>query len=239
MIYILLFIFEAVFAVLFIKAGYPQATKKGFAFKMAASSVFLANGIFSACSSWGRAFSALIVTALALGLAGDIFLTFDPFIKDKNDRKKSAFFILLGGVFFLAGHILYMVAFAGEIKARNVFSPLVFALGAAGGLIFVFALIFILRVKTGKAIIPIGIYAAAISCMFAMGLCLAFKGCPGNPAAKTLLIAAPALFIISDSSLLLEFFEKERFNNMTVRSINLGTYFLAQMLFGLMAKYVI
>ena len=239
MIYALLFILEFVFACLFIKAGYPEATKKGFFFKMLASSVFLVNGVYSALSSGaGGRFSSLIITALALGLAGDVFLTFDPFIKDKTDKKKSAFFILLGGVFFLAGHIVYMVAFAGEIKLKNAFSPLIFISGTACVLIFVFALIIFSRVKTGKAIIPIGIYAAAISCMFAMGLCLALKGCPDNPAAKLLLIAAPALFIISDSSLLLEFFDKERFNNMTVRSINLGTYFLAQMLFGLMTKFV-
>ena len=237
MVYAVLFILEAVFTCLFIRAGYPEATKKGFAFKMIASSVFVINGVYSALP-FGSRFPVLIVTALALGLAGDIFLTFDPFIKDKNDKKKSAFFILLGGAFFLAGHVVYMVAFAGEIKAKSAFSPLIFALGIILGIAGIFALILFSRVKPGKAIIPIGIYAAAISAMFALGLCLALGAYAGSPAAKIILIAAPVLFIISDSSLLLEFFDKERFNNMTVRSINLGTYFLAQMLFGLAAKFV-
>ena len=237
MLYILLFCAEAVFAALFIKAGYPEATKKGFVFKMISSTIFLLCGIYSAYPFESR-YGKLIVIALALGLLGDIFLTFDPFIKDKNDKKKSAFFILLGGLFFLSGHIVYMIAFAGEIKARGAFSASVFIAFALLAFAGVFALIFISKVKPGKALAPIGVYAAAISCMFAMGVCLALGCFTGNLIAQILLIAAPLLFIVSDSSLLLEFFDKERFNTMTVRSINLGTYFLAQMLFGLSAKFI-
>ena len=238
MIYALLFAADAVFAVLFIKAGYPESTKKGFVFKMFASCIFLITGIYSASPPGCGRYSYLIIAALCAGLIGDVFLTFDPFIKDKSNKKKSAFFVLLGGLFFIAGHGIYIAAFAGELKKGGAFRLPVFLAGAALAFVSVFALIFISKVKPGKALAAIAVYAAAISCMFAMGLCLALGGEFPSNAARVFLIAAPLLFIISDSSLLLKAFDKERFDNLAVRSVNLGTYYLAQMLFAVTAGLI-
>lgn len=90
-----------------------------------------------------------------------------------------------------------------------------------------------LKIKPGKLLILIIIYAVGISAMFALAVCLAFKVYSDNIAMQVILFSAPLLFIVSDLSLVLKFFDSERFDTIAVRIINLGTYFLAQMLFGL------
>lgn len=232
-LFAILLIAESVFAILFIKAGYPESTKKGFYFKMAASAIFVANGIYFYFLSDKTPYTLTVVAALILGFLGDIFLTMDPFIKNKSSKKLSTFFIILGGLFFLSEHIAYIYAFVGEIRQKEAFSLELFLTASLAVLIISFAVKILLKIRLGKFLIPIVIYSAAISSMFALAVCLALKGYPENTALNAGLFAAPLLFIISDSSLVIKYFDSKRFNTLTVRSINLGTYFLAQMLFGL------
>lgn len=231
--FIIFFIAEALFASLFIKAGYPKATKKGFCFKMFASAIFVASGIYAYILSDKSQYAVTVIIALIFGLLGDVFLTMDPFIKNKSNKKLSIFFIILGGLFFLAGHITYMLAFISELKKNQSFDLRIFITSVAVILLVAAIIKVILKIKLRKFMFPIIIYSAAISSMFALAVCLAVKVYTDNMTMQAILFSAPLLFIVSDLSLVLKFFNCERFDTFAVRIINLGTYFLAQMLFGL------
>ena len=232
------FLADAVFAVLFIREGYPQSTKKGFAFKMIASAIFVANGLYAYFQSGKNAYGLTVLLALLLGFVGDIFLTFDPFLKDKSNKKLSTFFVVLGGVFFLAGHICYLLAFLRLLKASGTFRLPTF-LCALCAVPVVFAVVLLaLKIHLKAFTVPVFLYAVAISSMFAAAVCLALHGHAGQPTLQVLLFAAPLLFIVSDASLVLKSFDQDRFGNLTMRAVNLGTYYLAQMLFGLSVLFL-
>ena len=227
-IIIILFAAEMFFAYKFIMAGWPESTKKGFAFKMLASAVFVAAGVYAFISVPEKSFySAAILAGLIAGFVGDIFLTLDPFIKDKKSKLNTAA-IIIGGLCFLFGHICYISAFVKEMLARNAFSPAAAAAFWAGVILVLLGAKIILKINTGKLSAPVFIYAAVIAFMAACAVCLAKT--QSGAAAKAVLISAPVLFIISDFSLLVKFFDKERFNTLPVRALNLGTYYLSQML---------
>ena len=233
MIYILLFVAEIIFSFLFIKEGYPEATKKGFCFKMCAAAVFVLNGIYAYYQGEKGAYAISIIIALIFGFWGDLFLALSPFVKNsKNEKKLVTFFVLFGGIFFLLEHVTYIVTFAKELKEKAAFNAVIFISVLLTVLIIGVALTVFLKLKLGKFTVPIIIYAIAISSMLAISVCLAINGV-GNLKMQIILFCAPILFVISDSTLVLKIFDKKRFDNMLVRSINLSTYFLAQMLFGL------
>ena len=232
-IYILLFIAEIIFSFLFIKEGYPEATKKGFCFKMCAAAIFVLNGIYAYYQGEKGAYAISIIIALIFGFWGDLFLALSPFVKNnKNEKKLVTFFVLFGGIFFLLEHITYIVTFAKELKEKAAFNAVIFISVLLTVLIIGVVLTVFLKLKLGKFTVPIIIYAIAISSMLAISVCLAINGV-GNLKMQIILFCAPILFVISDSTLVLKIFDKKRFDNMLVRSINLSTYFLAQMLFGL------
>lgn len=232
-----LFILEAVFTWLFIKAGWPESTKAGFVFKMFACAVFLANGFYAFRSTEIRYYSLAIFAGLVAGFIGDIFLTLDPFIKDKKS-KVNMVVIIIGGICFLFGHIAYILAFVRTLISKGLFRIAFICAVWAGAFVLFVIIRALLKVKFGKLTAPVFAYAAVIIFMLSCAVCLAVYGIEGKPLAKTALIAAPVLFIVSDFSLVLKFFDKERFNTLPVRAINLGTYFLSQMLLGLSIWYV-
>ena len=237
-IYILLFLAEIIFSFLFIKEGYPEATKKGFCFKMCAATVFVLNGIYAYLHGEKGAYAISIIVALIFGFWGDLFLALSPFVKNKeNEKKLVTFFVLFGGVFFLLEHVTYIVTFAKELKEEAAFNALIFVGVLLAVLIIGVVLTVVLKLKLGKFTVPIMIYALAISSMLAMSVCLAING-SSNIKMQIILVSAPILFVISDSTLVLKIFDKKRFDNYLVRSINLSTYFLAQMLFGLSILYI-
>ena len=236
-VYILLFVAEAIFASLFIKFGYPQATKKGFTFKMLAAAVFVLNGIYTYYQGEKTTFAISIIIALIFGFWGDLFLALNPFVKNKENSKLITVFVLIGGVFFLLEHVTYIVTFAKELKEKDAFNAFVFGGVLLAVLIIAVVLAVVLKLKLGKFTVPIIIYALAISSMLAISICLAVNA-SGNIQLQAILIPAPILFVISDSTLVLKIFDKKRFDNMPVRAINLSTYVLAQMLFGLSILYI-
>ncbi len=227
-VFLILFLLEAVFAFKFIKAGWPESTKKGFVYKMIASAVFVAAGVYSFVSAKPASYySVAILAGLVFGFAGDIFLTLDPFIKDKKSKANTAA-IITGGLFFLFGHICYICAFVRETLSRGAFSPVIIAVFWAGAMLVLIGLKLILNIKAGKLTVPVFIYALVITFMAACAVCLAKS--QGGAVSKAIIICAPVLFIISDFSLMVKFFDKDRFNTLPVRAVNLGTYYLSQML---------
>ena len=102
-------ILTAVFLPAFIKSGYPETQRLTLLWKMICSTAFVAFGFycaFSIGSGAGSRYNAMVLTGLCLGWVGDLCLTNSFFSK-----KVFAIVSLIGGVFFLAGHIFYIIAF--------------------------------------------------------------------------------------------------------------------------------
>lgn len=228
-----IWIAEALFAALFIVAGYPASTKKGFAFKMVACALYTANGLYAFSQSAHDAYGVTILLGLLGGWLGDIFLALDPFIRHKQNKKLSVTLFAIGGLFFLLGHGAYMAAFARLLTASHVFRIVPFAL-ALGGILICFALVFRLSgVKAGKFTAPVAVYAVGLAGMCALAINAALFVFGGKTVLQCILIAAPLLFAFSDVTLALRCADKERFESMPMRAVCLTAYFLAQMLFGI------
>lgn len=79
-----------------------------FAFKTAASVMFVLTALVALRVSGNIEYGVLILVALVFGLLGDVFLSMDPFVKDK---KSQGYFYIIGGASFAIGHIFYIVVF--------------------------------------------------------------------------------------------------------------------------------
>lgn len=228
-----IWIVEAVFAALFIVAGYPKATKKGFVFKMLACAVYVTNGLYAYSLSAHTAYGVTILAGLVCGWLGDVFLALDPFTQDKQNKKLSLTLKAFGGLFFLLGHAAYMTAFVRLMTGSHAFRFLPFAI-AMGGMLVCFALVFgLCRVSAGKFTAAIAVYAVGLAGMCALAICAALLVFGGQAVVQCVLIAAPLLFAFSDVTLALRVADSERFESFPMRAVSLGTYFLAQMLLGL------
>ena len=160
-----------------------------------------------------------ILAGLLLCLAGDVFLIF-------FSSKK---FFLAGLVSFLAGHVLYAVAFfflAGPGTANWI--AIVFLL-AVSGVVFAW-----LRPHLGKMLVPVIAYIAIITVMVIGAASLAdtetvrFSG-------RALALAGAILFYVSDI-----FIARQRFitRNYFNRAVGLPLYFTAQFLIAFSIRFV-
>lgn len=223
---------QIVFTSLFIRAGYPKSTKKAFLLKMCASSLFVLNGALAyRLADAPGAYGKWVLAGLVCGWIGDIFLTIHPFLPPDAGQKTMFIVMVPGGIAFLLGHAAYVVALT-RLSGVSAFSlPLFFGVWAV--LMAVIAALYrLLRLDAGRFLVPITIYALALTAMASFACTIALRGY-SNPAARAVLIAAPLLFITSDCTLAARSFCKDRFRSIGVRILYLGTYFAAQMLFGL------
>ena len=231
-VFIPVWIAEAVLSALFIVAGYPESTKKGFVFKMLACALYTANGLYAFSLSEKAVYGVLILAGLACGWIGDAFLTLDPFIRRRQNRKLSMTFYIIGCIFFLFGHLAYIAAFLRLMRTPHAFRVLPFLL-SFGGVLLCFALVYALsKVKAGKLFAPLTVYAAGLAGMCALAICAALLVFRGQTVLQAVLIAAPLLFAFSDVTLALCRADKERFGSLLMRTLCLTAYFLAQMLLG-------
>jgi uncharacterized membrane protein YhhN len=160
-----------------------------------------------------------ILAGLLLCLAGDIFLIFFfsriPF--------------LAGLVSFLAGHILYAIAFfslAGPGTANGI--AIVFIVAISGG---VFAW---LRPHLGKMLVPVIAYIAIITVMVIGALSLAETETVRFPG-RALALAGAILFYLSDI-----FVARQRFatRNYFNRAVGLPLYFAGQFMIAFSIRFV-
>ena len=236
-IYLPLFIAEAVFAALFIRAGRPSSTKAGFAFKMCACVIYMANALYTSSVVPRGFYSQAVLCALAAGFVGDILLTSEPFFKSTKSRGYTTA-IITGGICFLAGHIIYIYAFIKALSLSGGTNMRLLIPVWAGAFAVFLGAKMLTGVGFGKLTAPVILYASAITLLFSCAVSLALGSLSGSPLKQAAVISAPVLFIISDFSLALKYFDKERFDTLPVRIINLSTYFLSQMLFGLSIGFV-
>jgi uncharacterized membrane protein YhhN len=223
-----------VFAGLYIKFGFPVITKKSYAFKMVAAVSFVMNGLFGYLFFNKSVYSKWVLLGLFFGFLGDVIIALEPFIKENEKKKKhNTIAVTAGGALFFLGHVFYIVAFAMELKRTGAFKPALY-FGIVGGTLALGMLTMLLtKIKMKKFSAPIAVYAVAITSMFALAVNVAITNTTGGIFFNIALIAAPLLFVISDGTIVLKFFNKQKFATMPLRIVNLGTYFIAQVLFGL------
>ena len=218
---------EFVFVPLFLKAMWPQKTKKSLALKMVCTVLFISVGFLAVKISGNTtAFATLMLWGLVLGGVGDFFL---------HAGSKPVFFIV-GLASFLAGHICYIGAFwrvvtqyfpeAGFISPAEI-AAIVTIYGAFVGYSFY------KHIDFGVALVPVILYAATLITMFvkasSLGLRLAAASIPNAGLICVILVAGSLQFLMSDS-----LWANINFNghkkNRSMKNANIITYFGAQVL---------
>jgi len=232
-IFAALFVIDLIIGIWYAVEGHPYVTKKAFVLKMTASAIFVGTGIWLYNGTQAKEYARLIVAALVLGFVGDALLSLEPFIKqDLNEKRNIIICTVVGAVTFLAGHVIYIIAFVKELHNKQAFNLKIFLIAWAVIIALAILVKTCLRVKMGKLGYPILVYSLGLSAMGAQSITLALFGFGGHPVMQVVLVTAPLLFIISDSTLGLKFTDRERFGTLKIRLVTLITYYAAQMLFA-------
>lgn len=232
---------------IFIRAQWPKKCPKSFCWKMISASLFLGYGVFGylfAKSFWGEKFFSRFALYMLIGLAcgwlGDLFLHLTA-LKENPKKIFSGASFGIGLLAFLTGHIFYVLAFTGGIKATGHNVPYWIWIAAAA-MVAVFAVIkFAAKIELGIAAVPVTVYAAVISSMLFSALALAVYFFKYGKAASIVILCGAVLFVISDATLVVNLFGSEKAkNSYPLKVVNLVTYFLGQMLLGsaIMLVYV-
>ncbi len=198
--------------------------------KIFCSAVFIITGLV--CAAGAGNFRTLYATLMLAGffcsLIGDGMLHLNP----KTPQ------IILGGVGFLAAHVLYIIAFikteaaltggAEIISARDIFA-------IAGVYVLAVILYFSFRLKAGKLLVPVMIYALALSFMFSKAFDMGYALIESGTAAGIIPIAGALLFVFSDFMLGIGFLGKPAYNKQV---LNISSYYTAQMLLALSIFFI-
>ena len=227
LVFALSVVLEFIFAAWFLEASWPQNTRKSLALKTVCSALFLLAGVSAAGIAGNMTqYAFLILGGLLAGLLGDFFL--------HVSRKTAA--SVIGLLFFLAGHLLYISAFL--LKQREYLPDLplfsafeLVAIGVMFAAVVVLALV--KKVELNAAAVPVAFYAATLIVMFikatSLGFHIAEAEKPGAIAAFLLLAFGSLMFVISDALLGIILFVGEK-KNRSMKNANIITYFGAQVL---------
>lgn len=215
---------------LFIKAQWPKPCVKSFVLKMASASVFLAYGVYLACKvEWGT-FALYMVLGLIGGWLGDLLLHLKPFLPEDSKLGEALSFVS-GLLAFLAGHIMYVIAYIYAILNFGFkISWQTYVIIAA---VIVIAVIvkFAAKIKLGIAAVPVVFYCATIATMLSMAITLSSIVIEHSVFCAVVLVVGAVLFVISDGTLVFCMFGNEsQKKNFPLKAVNLTTYFIAQML---------
>lgn len=198
--------------------------------KTMTSLIFIIVGLISTYFGGNLLFGVIVMMGLIFGLIGDIFLDIkSPYGEDSEK------YLLGGMISFASGHIMYLAATFLSIYniGGNIISVIVIPA--------VLALLFTLFIFKGAPLLNIQFGKFTIPC-FAYSLLLSFWAfVTGSNMIKTefslfwsLLFAGAALFLISDMVLVFLLFGKHKsYPSRNISSLNLVTYYLAQILIAL------
>ncbi|MDD4315647.1 MAG: lysoplasmalogenase [Clostridia bacterium] len=198
-----------------------------FLLKALASFSFMAMGL-AAVSMLPRIenWHVCVLAALLCGLMGDVFLSTRGIVKSEYVEP----LLLAGMLFFLIGHIIYIIVFLSLAKSFIAWLAVFLA---------VIPIIIFLLIKRGamspsKAKLPVLVYSFIIGGMFLVALNYILK--TRASAQAVIIFVGAILFMLSD--LLLGFynfgnFEKDSLKGHVVAFVYLPTYYIAQTLFAL------
>lgn len=222
---LLIIVLQFILVPSYMKAAWPEKSKKSLILKMICATLFFIFGILLMIYAKNyTVYAYLVLLALAFSWVGDFFL-------HVNDKKSS---FLIGLSSFLLGHIFYISAFS-TILIREYKQPFFFLwefivlavcipLGYGVGLLG--------KVSTGKMKLPVMIYLSIILTMIIKAIRLSITlfnvDAPGATSVAILLIVGALLFAISDAVLAFMLFSDKK--GFTARVLNSSTYFGAQML---------
>jgi uncharacterized membrane protein YhhN len=151
-----------------------------------------------------------VLAGLVLGLVGDICLA----ISGKNAFRA-------GLVAFLAGHVLYVIAFSSLTTVADWATPAHAIIVAASGIVFLW-----LRPHLGDMLIPVVMYIIVITAMLSSGLVASCGPYVSPPGSLTILVGA-ATFYVSDLFVARDRFVRKGFLN---RAVGLPLYYCGQFL---------
>lgn len=224
---VLAIMLEFVFVPLFLKAMWPNKTKKSLALKMVCTALFLSVGFLAVQIAGNTSgFAFLMIVGLVFGATGDFFLH----VSGKPAP------LIIGIMSFLAGHISYIFAFRWvmikyipEISFISPTEIIVIVLIYATFICYSFYK----HVDFGAMLVPAIIYAAVLITTFvkasALGIRLVATSVPNAALISVLLIGGSLLFFISDT-----LWGNINFNghkkNRPMKNVNIITYYGAQMM---------
>lgn len=202
-----------------------KSTKVGMPFfwaKLCASIMFVVAGIVALMlKSTINTYMFFIMLGLIMGLIGDVLLALKEIYKPHEAQYLNGGFLS-----FAIGHVMYMIGFClYTAKSANVLVPIFVALAIGA------VLATLIVVNTGKLNVNFGrftpqcyAYTFVLCITFAMMVALAIF------ASKMWIVASGLLlFLISDLVLSLIYFAPNKDNNLNW-ALNLGTYYVAQIL---------
>lgn len=216
---LLLCVATAIVAVIFIRTSYVGKTSAKLKLKAAASALFLLTGalctIATPLQGLYPSYATFILLGLVFGFAGDVLLE----LQEAYPEKQHIFFIA-GLSSFLIGHIFYVIALS-RFTPTTFLQPLVVVVLFIATL----ALEKLFRIQLNRMKIPVYLYAAVISAMvgYAVGAAIYTTS-----ALTVVTLIAAILFFISDAVLAYIYFGPKKV--FVLRAINLGCYYLAQIL---------
>ncbi len=223
MLYALLCIVCMIFAVLLLLREREGSYVQAVIFKGLASLCFVVLGFLSASkNAWPKP-ANLVVVGLIIGAAADVLLNLR-----KVFEKTGQTIFLVGILVFLCGHIVYLAAILPLCPI-----PLLCAVIAAA-LTFVL-LYWIFSIITAKKAFKIFgvVYIGAIVFLN----CVAFANLFGQFSGFHMMFAAGAfLFLVSDIVLILNTFGPEA--KSSLRSVNIGLYYLGQLTIALSCLFL-
>lgn len=210
-----------------IKNGYSTKTLIN---KIIGSSIFVATGVVAALSVGG--FSSLYSKFIVIGLIGswfgDILL----------HRAANTVRYISGGLGFLLAHVMYITAFikaSAEISGDGSFITKQNLIIMACVYVIAIILYFVLKLKAGKLLVPIMIYALVLCFMLSkaisLGILISSESMPG----AAMLCAGASLFVLSDYMLGVSFLGKTTYPKQVV---NMASYFPAQLLIALSIIFI-
>lgn len=230
---VLFWVGECISFPIFIKVQWPKPSYASFVTKMISSSIFVGYGVYLATiTGWDSKFTLFMVIGFIGGWLGDLLLHLDPFLGENNKIGKAVSFVL-GLLAFLAGHIMYVIAYVYGINTLGY--KIGWATYALITVIVAVAVIIaiISKLKLGIAVAPVALYALTISIMLGMATTLGVNVFIVSPLVSVVLISGAILFVISDSTLVFCIFGSDKAKtNFPLKVLNLATYFIAQMLLG-------
>lgn len=228
---------EFLFVPLFLKAMWPNPTKKSLLLKMICASLFVAVGVLSMYISENfTTFAIMMLVGLIFGWLGDFFLHVNT----------TFICFCIGFTNFLVGHLVYIAAY---IKTLTVLSPGYDHFNAveicAVAILVVLALFFAIKFKLNiPGIISkffIALYFVILALMFvkatALGYAYLSTGATYGWVALVVLCFGSLNFLASDVLIGIIMFGGKK-KNYPLKIVNIVTYFVAQVLLALSILFI-
>ncbi len=229
---------EFLFVPMFLKAQWPNATKKSLLLKMICASLFVAVGVLSMyVSNNFSTYAFTIVLGLVFGWIGDFFL----------HVSSSAISFGIGFTSFLIGHIVYIVGYINAVKVlsqgHKAFNIVELSILVALLIVIILLGKIVMKVNMGSTFNKISMYSylGVLLTMLikatSLGISYIQTGVSDGIWALAVLFFGALCFMLSDVSLGIIMFGGQR-KNYPLKKFNLITYFVAQVLLGLSVLFI-